>query len=266
MINGGLLDKADVLCIDSSKQAVIESDFYKLFTVWRRYNNAATFYVGDKQQTFKLLLCDFLDCHPGFLDDPRFRVAEKLYNNTYKRAARLRSSLRVWLSAGPLYFLTLTFTDKQLDTTSTASRRQYVSRFLSSLGCLYAANIDYGAKFEREHYHAVICVRDVLPSVIDRAKNGQLFERFEIQDLWEKKHGFLYVQGPIYKDEDRNDSTALAKYVTKLSNHALKTTGKGQPLLYSRKVPEWAEPVIYPGNVYHKPFVPTQLELLFSED
>lgn len=54
------------------------------------------------------------------------------------------------------FFGTLTFTDEVLEKTSPATRRQYVSRYLSAISSRYIANIDFGKNTDREHYHFII--------------------------------------------------------------------------------------------------------------
>lgn len=109
-------------------------------------------------------------------------------------------------------FVTLTFTDEVLASTSAETRRRYVQRYLKSQaqGRKYVANIDFGKENHREHYHAVV--------------EGRL-------DPLQWSYGALNVK----QVRKTSKPAALAKYVAKLSNHAIKETCKRSVLIYSRE-------------------------------
>lgn len=104
-----------------------------------------------------------------------------------------------------LYFLTLTFNDEKLSNTSESTRHQYVFRFLDANCADYYANIDYGTKNHREHYHAVVAL-----------KNGVQPQKLR---EWEK-NGFIDIK--LVQGE--KSSSKLGKYLTKLSCHSDKAT------------------------------------------
>jgi len=138
----------------------------------------------------------------------------KIEHSSCKRAIRLRKRIESMLLNGECLFLTLTFNDETLNQTSEDTRRQYVRKYLKQFNCPYVANIDFGSKNEREHYHAVINT-----SRIDLS-------------LWR-------VYGNINVERVRNKSIStskirLAKYISKLSNHAIKETTRRCCLIYSR--------------------------------
>lgn len=135
----------------------------------------------------------------------------RLINNNYKRTSRLRDRISR-ICQKPSLFLTLTFTDDVLNKTSSATRRRYVARFLKSVAADYVGNIDYGEKNGREHYHAV-----VLCDNIDH-------------NAW--PYGAINFKKITYTE---NSSTTIAKYVNKLTNHAIKETTKRCSLLYPKK-------------------------------
>ena len=143
-----------------------------------------------------------------------FQEIAKIDHASCKRASRLRSRIESMLLNGDCLFLTLTFNDETLNQTSVETRRQYVRKYLKTFDCPYVANIDYGAENGREHYHAVVnCSR------IDF-------------DAWRK-------YGNINAERVRNKSielskTRLSKYISKLSNHAIKQTTRRSCLIYSR--------------------------------
>ena len=107
-------------------------------------------------------------------------------------------------------FLTLTFTDDVLNSTSFDTRKKYVLRFLNNLKCAYVGNVDYGSQNGREHYHCVVSIDNV-------SCNDWLYGAINFKRIINK------------------NSLALAKYVAKLTNHALKETTNNSRIIYSRK-------------------------------
>lgn len=105
-------------------------------------------------------------------------------------------------------FITLTFTNDVFSKTTPQTRRRYVARYLKSQGDHYVANIDFSPDVGREHYHAVICSRVNLKA-------------------W--KYGFSSAEKVR---AHHSDMKRLSKYITKLTNHALKVDITR--LIYSR--------------------------------
>lgn len=182
--------------------------------------------------TALLLRCFLMETFPK-----EYKEAERINNARYNRTKRLREKIsNILKNSQTAVFLTLTFTDEILATTSTETRRQYVRRYLSSTGAEYVANIDYGSKNGREHYHAVV---------------GE----FVNLDIWNNKCGFAlaeYIQieksidfkkvPKRYKDFSAEEQKTLmiadnekklAKYISKLTNHAIKETTKQSRAIYS---------------------------------
>ena len=143
-----------------------------------------------------------------------FKECFKINQASYKRTHRLKERIESMLVNGQCLFLTLTFNDETLANTTSKERRVAVSRYLKSFNCKYVANIDFGAKNHREHYHAVInCDR------VDYS-------------LWNK---YGNINGEKIRNKDiKSDKTKLAKYICKLSNHAIKETTNRSSLIYSR--------------------------------
>lgn len=135
--------------------------------------------------------------------------AEKILKATLNRNTRLRSRVASLIEK-PSVFVTLTFTDNCLNSTSFETRRRYVHYFLKSCGGRYVANLDFGSKNGREHYHAIIQVDRINPT------------------QW--KYGALNVK----KIRSSSEPLALAKYISKLTNHAIKETTKRSAIIYSR--------------------------------
>lgn len=137
--------------------------------------------------------------------------AQRVVHSDTTRVIRLKSRIRDFLSRGNCSFLTLTFTDEVLAHTSAETRRRYVSRYLKSQSDYYVANIDFGAQNGREHYHAVI---------VGKADHSS----------W--TYGAINFKFIV----PTSDPTKLAKYVAKLTNHAIKETTKRNVLIYSRNI------------------------------
>lgn len=138
----------------------------------------------------------------------------KINNAEYERTKRLKNRVATMLLSGSCCFITLTFNDDTLSNTTEKQRRVAVSRYLKQYGCLYVANIDYGAKNKREHYHALINCDKIDFSA------------------W-RKYGNINAERVRNKDFE-SDKTKLSKYIAKLSNHAIKETTKRSCLIYSR--------------------------------
>ena len=136
--------------------------------------------------------------------------ARRINHASRCRVQRLKMRIASMLESCECLFLTLTFTDETLGKTTEDTRRQAVRRYLKSFGVPYVANIDYGKKNGREHYHAVIQTDHVDYSA--------------------------YTYGAINgeKIHSAEDYVKLSKYVAKLTNHAIKQTNKRQVIIYSK--------------------------------
>lgn len=154
----------------------------------------------------------FNECINNGLDKEFFEVL-KINDASYKRTQRLRKRIEDMLVSGPCVFLTLTFNDDTLATTTEKQRRVAVSRYLKQYQTMYVANIDFGSDNHREHYHAVIsCDKVDYSTWRYGAINGERIRNRNIE----------------------TDKQKLAKYICKLSNHAIKETTRRCSLLYSR--------------------------------
>lgn len=142
---------------------------------------------------------------------PTFDCAFRLNDSEYKKAKRVQKKINDLVISKNAIFLTLTFNDKVLSSTSFQTRRKYVARFLKSNCERYVANVDFGSKNGREHYHAVV----------DTDINLAYWHRY----------------GAINAERVRNtndDVKRVSKYVAKLTNHALKNKQEQVRLIYSR--------------------------------
>lgn len=146
------------------------------------------------------------------------KEAERVNNASYHRVKRLNDRIFQMLNNKNSIFVTLTFAPDVLAKTSGETRKKYIKRYLKEQCIQYVANIDFGKKNGREHYHAV-----VIP------KNDKLDNK-------------AYNYGSIDFERVRNygestlelTSKKMAKYVAKLTNHAIKTTTHQNRIIYSR--------------------------------
>lgn len=120
-----------------------------------------------------------------------------------KRAkARARKRIQWMFDKYPeVFFLTLTFSNDTLESTSERTRHRYVAQFLNAHCGDYIANIDYGDKNQREHFHATVA-------------------GFDNSTEWEK-YGFMKIDNC---GKSSLDKTRISKYINKLTNHAGKLT------------------------------------------
>lgn len=165
-----------------------------------------------------------------------YKEAIKINNASYKRIKRLKNKILFWLLESPCIFLTLTFTDKVLSSTSAKSRRIYISRFLRQFNCNGVANIDFGNDHfyvdrqgnerqatKREHYHAILQIDNIDYSLY--------------------KYGIINGERVRFNSNKPSpDYIRLSKYVDKLSLHAVKKSTKRQALIYLK--PKKLKPVI----------------------
>ena len=180
------------------------------------YENGVVLYAlktrkGDYRSTSEL----YSECLDKGLTN-ELKECIKINHAEYERTKRLKQRVQTMLLNGSCVFLTLTFRDSVFENTNALTRRNAVSRYLKQYKCLYVANIDFGNDeryTHREHYHALInCDKVNHESWTYGAIN---FERVRLKDI-------------------ESDKTKLAKYISKLSNHAIKETTKRSSLIYSR--------------------------------
>ena len=148
-------------------------------------------------------------------EDINIDLGLKEYDRIRRITKRVRRKITELMVFSPCSFLTLTFTDEVLNSTTEETRRRYVARFLKSISENYVGNIDYGSKNDREHYHAIV--------------EGQNL------DLSGWTYGFTLSLNVGY-DNIITDSARLSKYINKLSNHATKKSTKGKKIIYSRQM------------------------------
>lgn len=143
----------------------------------------------------------------------QIKEARRINNASYKRVNRLEDRIMSYLQKGHCIWLTLTFDEDTLNNTTPETRRKYVRRFLKTQSNYYVANIDYGKTTQREHYHAVVVCDYV--------------------DMSAWSYGFSYTER--IKNHCKTP-LKLSKYVSKLTNHAIKETTHRQVYIYSREI------------------------------
>lgn len=188
------------------KAAVLNSDFP---AIARAVSKAFYFANHDIKSKYSISLeeAEALYSHWAFTEE--YIEAEKINRAFYQRTKRLKNRVEQLLEK-PCVFLSLTFTDKTLQNTSPLTRRRYVTEYLRNNYPNYVANIDFGDDFGREHYHAIIQTQKV---------------------DYKSWHHLGAIKGEKIVV---NNIVALAKYVSKLTNHAIKETTRRSCLIYSR--------------------------------
>lgn len=146
-------------------------------------------------------------------DLKKWQECERISNAHRSRVCRLRKRTEDMVLNSDCIFLTLTFNDKALQRRNADSRKQAVKRYLNDLNVPYVANIDFGKKNHREHYHALVG-----SDKIDYS-------------LW---HKFGAIKGKKVRN-NITDNDKIVKYIAKLTNHAIKETTKRNAIIYSRK-------------------------------
>ena len=140
----------------------------------------------------------------------------RLHKGNERRKERIKERITRMLDTNKALFLTLTFSDKMFDRNATSeTRRTYIRRFLKEQCVEYLANIDFGSKNHREHYHAVV----VPKTEIDFARYRDIFDsNINAQHIRVNENSIKFV----------------GKYINKLTNHALKENGFYKRLIFSR--------------------------------
>lgn len=193
-----LLDKID------RKVAKIKSELYHDSFAWLPFGN-------DGEVVFNMISSQYNDFLEYASNVPTLDCALRLLESKKRKACKVKDKIRDLVLYGNAIFITLTFNDKTLAKTSFLTRRKYVARYLKANCNNYVANIDFGAKKGREHYHAVV--------------------NKDIDFTNWYKYGAIKVERVRTQESDLQ---RVARYVSKLTNHALKV-GEGAPrLIYSR--------------------------------
>lgn len=134
-----------------------------------------------------------------------------------QRVKRCKLRIKGIVFDGDAIFLTLTFNDEILASTSQETRRRYVTRLLKRYCSKYVANIDFGKENGREHYHAIVqCDKE----------NAEM-----VKKAWGKKCGFADFRKVGSQEDDLAKTT---KYINKLNGHCFKDSNHMHRVIYSR--------------------------------
>lgn len=158
-------------------------------------------------------VCYFPGLNIKSAEELGFGLTYRLIDASRQRNKRLYVRVKRMILSGKALFITLTFNDSTLESTNEETRKQYVRKYLKAYCSEYVANIDFGAKKQREHYHAV-----VVPKL----------------DKLDPTPWHDYGANKIERVYNVEDYQKVAKYVNKLTNHALKDNGFYKRLIYSR--------------------------------
>lgn len=146
-------------------------------------------------------------------------IAKNLNKSRYNRIERISKKTWSYIQTGKAVFLTLTMTDKTLNSANEQTLRKYAARFLKSQCDFFLANEDHGQdeKYtERLHFHAIVVPKNDKVSLKEWRKYGQInAKRIRTSEL---------------------DKLRTAKYLAKLTYHAIKNNGMLKRLLYSRNM------------------------------
>lgn len=184
--------------------------------LYRDYSKAIYNYAYGKSLKTSLKSIDDAFALESYMKEhngKEWQEASRISRADFSRKNRLKKRIASMIQK-PCCFLTFTFDDEHLNNTCADTRRQRVRRFLNRYNVPYVANIDFGGKNGREHYHAVVQV-----------------ERVSSSDV---KSYYGYGQVSFKQIRYTKEPDALAKYISKLTNHAIKETTKRSTLIYSR--------------------------------
>lgn len=156
-------------------------------------------------------------------------VSEYCNEIRYQRIKRMRKKLTEMIDNDSVCFLTFTFDEHYNDCLDDKTKRRYVKAFFNDhFQSPYIANVDYGEKYGRLHYHAVLTAnRD---EVIEVLKAYQRTNGEEIKFTW-WKYGICWVQ---QVGTTNTDIARISKYVNKLTNHSFKGTTQYNKAIYFR--------------------------------
>lgn len=209
------LDKEEKIKL---KYDLIKSGKYDIYTgyLYAQYSKCcAQLYGTEMNKNYEQFLGVDLD---EYFNSIELKLCEQIYNSRRQKIRRLKKKLEYNINNYDCLWLTLTFRDEVLNSTSEKTRRTYIQRFCKSLNVpFYVSNIDFGDKEknsesnEREHYHAII--------------------RKDWLDMNKYDYGFVYVEKIR---NDANSITKISKYINKLTYHAYKDSTQNNRLIYSR--------------------------------
>lgn len=181
-------------------------------------------FLSQKNEFFKAGIDSYqIELYKNSFDIETIKNCFSIYNSIKLRKTRSLNKIIEWCFAidniqkykdYKIIFGTLTFSDKKLEKTSKETRRRYVQRFLKENEEIeyYIANIDYGEKNGREHYHFLA------------------FTKEKIKTKW--KYG---LQKFLEIKTTKIDVKRTTKYLVKLNNHSFKISTKLERTIQDKK-------------------------------
>lgn len=191
--------------ITINRQSLVDCGLVKQFEKARK----KSFFDGDRSD---------LDGLEDDLGLEMVNTCRKISKARFERVKRCKLRIKGIVFDGEAVFLTLTFNDDILASTSQETRRRYVTRLLKRYCSKYVANIDFGKLNGREHYHAIVECDKESAEMLKKA--------------WGKKCGFADFRKVGSKEDDLAKTT---KYINKLNAHCFKDSVHMHRVIYSRK-------------------------------
>lgn len=174
--------------------------------------------------------------------DPLWDEADKLrragsgrYNRGKKRIKQMEV-LEKNIKGSWLIFITITFTNKQLETTNITTRRKYIQRYLNKIAIDYYLNIDFGEKKEREHYHGVVLLKNKI-NFYDWRKIAKVEKQpyKKINTVTSPNESSPHF---TKYNHDEKSASKISQYCNKLNNKAIINTRKQNRCLTKRLTQE----------------------------
>lgn len=158
----------------------------------------------------------------------------RVFNNGLARKKRLRARVSGW--SGYVYFVTLTFTDDQLELSADSRRHNMINPLLRVLrekyGLVdYIGVKEYGRKTDREHYHFLMLCESELPfseRKTIKTWKGRVREVLKGTPIEEHWKALVDVSEVASDSKD-----GLLSYITKVAGYIDKDNGKTQHLIYA---------------------------------
>lgn len=148
-----------------------------------------------------------------FMDIDQVNECFKIYNANRQRKRNNWLEICKWIYAiqkipqfnnSMLIFGTLNFNDETLFNTNETTRKKYVERYLKDQTLHYIANIDYGAKKGREHYHFIALVNKKIDGTKWKCGGSKLLKvKMTKKDLKRTKNYLLKLNNHSYKSSTK---------------------------------------------------------------
>lgn len=174
-------------------------------------NGVFSFYLTERKKM--ALNGQFQDIDTDYgLDQEDARLCEQMRKARYEQIKKIEEHIKFWFNKSlnkSVLFCTFTFNDMAMEQ-KPATRKKAIVTMLNRTDD-YLLNIDYGARNEREHYHAIVLVPTSELYTEDKHLRCHRFDDY--------RKGFYSVEEVRREDKDKK---RLSRYVTKLTLHSIK--------------------------------------------